>query len=142
MMNPLPPSFVLVCNRGPIAIGRFEKPAFHKEEGENLLHKFDIDVEYGEPIDYGVGTALSDFDHARLIETYVDHKCKVRDTARVLRRSPHTVKRHVEDHRMSVFRNGSCLRCRRVNGRDLSNTFDKIDYSCNLSAERNGVDVA
>ncbi len=113
-MNPLPPSFALVCNRGPIAIGRFEKPAFHKEEGENLLHKFDIDIEYGEPIDYGVGTALSDFDHA----------CKVRDTARALKRSPHTVTRHIEDHRSAVLRDGSCSRCIRARGREISNSFN------------------
>jgi hypothetical protein len=116
---------VLVCNRGPIAIGRFEKPAFHKEEGENLLHKFGIDIEYGEPIDYGVGTALSDFDHARLIETYVDHVFKVRDTAKAVKRSPHTVARHVEDHRLEVLRNGSCARCRRVKGREMSAPLNK-----------------
>ncbi|MCJ7424377.1 hypothetical protein MUP01_08955 [Candidatus Bathyarchaeota archaeon] len=125
MMNPLPPSFVLVCNRGPIAIGRFEKPAFHKEEGENLLHKFGIDIEYGEPIDYGVGTALSDFEHARLIETYVDLACKVRDTARNLTRSPHTVTRHIEDHQSEVVRDGTCARCRRVNGREAANALKK-----------------
>jgi len=125
MMNPLPPSFVLVCNRGPIAIGRFEKPAFHKEEGENLLHKFGIDVEYGEPVDYGTGTALSDFDHARLIEIYVDHAYKVRETARFSKRSPHTVTRHIEDHSLAVFRDGSCARCRRVNGHEASNSLNK-----------------
>jgi hypothetical protein len=124
MMDPLPPSFVLVCSRGPIAIGRFEKPAFHKEEGENLLHKFGIDVEYGEPIDYGTGTALSDSDHARLIETYIDHAHKVRETARSLKRSPHTIARHIEDHRLEVLRDGSCARCRRVNGRESSNALD------------------
>jgi len=125
MMNPLPPSFVLVCNRGPIAIGRFEKPEFHKEEGENLLRKFGIDIEYGEPIDYGIGMALCDFDHARLIETYVDHACKVRDTARVQKRSPHTVMKHVEDHRLGVLRDGYCARCKRVKGREPSNPLSK-----------------
>jgi len=135
MMNPLPPSFVLVCNRGPIAIGRFEKPAFHKEEGENLLRKFGIDVEYGEPIDYGTGTALSDFDHTRLIETYVNNACRIRETARALKRSPHTVTRHIEDHRLAVLRDGSCDRCRRVDGREVANALDRSVSKEDLLAE-------
>ena len=116
---------MLVCNRGPIAIGRFEKPEFHKEEGENLLSKFGIDIEYGEPIDYGTGMALSDFDHARLVQTYVDHAYKVRDTVRALKRSPHTVTRHIEDHRLEVLQDGTCARCRRVNGREFHNALNK-----------------
>jgi hypothetical protein len=124
-MNPLPLSFALACNRGPIAIGRFEKPEFHKEEGENLLSKFGIDIEYGESVDYGTGMAPSDFDHARLIGTYIDHAYKVRDTARALKRSPHTVMRHIENHRREVLRDRSCARCRRVNGRESSNALNK-----------------
>lgn len=116
---------MLVCNRGPIAIGRFEKPEFHKEEGENLLSEFGIDIEYGEPVDYGTGMALSDFDHARLIETYIDHAYKVRDTARVLKRSPHTVTRNIDDHRLEVLRDGTCARCRRVSGREFHNALNK-----------------
>lgn len=81
-----------------------EEPEFHKKEGENLLRKFGIDIEYGEPIDYGTGITLFDFDHARSIETYVNHTYKVRDTARVLRKSPHTVTRHVKDHQLAVLR--------------------------------------
>ena len=69
--------------------------------------------------------ALSDFDHARLIETYIDHAHKVRDTARALKRSPHTVTRHIGDHRLEVLRDGACARCRRVNGREVSNALDK-----------------
>jgi hypothetical protein len=114
---------VLVCNRGPIAIGRFEKPEFHKEEGENLLSKFGIDIEYGEPVDYGTGMALSDFDHARLIETYTDYSGKIRETARVVKRSPHIVIRHIKDHRLAVLRDGSCARCQRVSGRENSNAL-------------------
>ncbi len=125
LMNPFPPSFVLVCNRGPIAIGRFEKPAFHKEEGENVLRKFGIEIEYGEPIDYGEGTHLSDFDHAKLVEAYVDHAYKLREAARALKRSPQTVTRHIEDHRLAVVREGTCARCRRVDGREASNLLDR-----------------
>jgi hypothetical protein len=65
-----------------------------------------MDIECGEPIDYGVGTALSDFDHARLVEAYVGHSCRARDTARALKGSSHIVTRRVEDHRLEVLRDG------------------------------------
>ncbi|MEM4736460.1 MAG: hypothetical protein QXD41_01170, partial [Nitrososphaeria archaeon] len=91
----------------------------------NLLRKFDIDIEYGEPVDYGTGTALSDFDHAKLIETYVSNNCKIRETARDLKRSPHTVTRHIEDHRLAVLRDGTCARCRRVSSHNASNALTR-----------------
>jgi len=103
--------------------------------------KFGIDIEYGEPVDYGTGMALSDFDHARLIETYVDHAFKVRDTARTLKRSPHTVTRHIEDHRLEVFRDGSCARCGGVGGQESSNALDKGNCADDLCAEINEVNV-
>jgi len=58
-------------------------------------------------------------------ETYTDHACRVRDTAKALKRSPHTVTRHIEDHRLEVLRDGSCARCRRVKGRELSNALNR-----------------
>ncbi|MCK4668908.1 hypothetical protein KAT21_02165 [Candidatus Bathyarchaeota archaeon] len=32
----------LLSSRGPIAIGKFSKPSWHKEEKENLFKKLDI----------------------------------------------------------------------------------------------------
>ena len=72
---------------------------------------------------------------ARLIETYIDHAYKVRDTARALKRSPHTVTRHIEDHRLEVLRGGTCARCRRVNGRETSNALNNRTCGVDLSGK-------
>lgn len=72
LMNPKPHQFVLLSNRGPIAIGIFDKPPWHKEEKENLFKELDIQIKYGEVPEIGVGIQLSDWDHAEIIKTYVE----------------------------------------------------------------------
>jgi len=46
-MNPKPHQFVLLSNRGPIAVGIFDKPPWHKKEKENLFKELDIQIKYG-----------------------------------------------------------------------------------------------
>ncbi len=115
MMNPKPHQFVLLSSRGPIAIGLFSKPPWHKEEKENLFKKLNIQIKYGEVPQVGIGIQLSDWDHAEIIKTYVDTG-KVSETERLCGRARGTIYRHVKKHNLSIKRKGFCERCRRVKG--------------------------
>jgi len=116
LMNPKPHQFVLLSNRGPIAIGMFDKPYWHKEEKENLFKELGIQIKYGEVPQIGVGSQLSDWDHAEIIKTFVDTG-KASETGRLCGRSRGTVYRHIQRHNLSVKRRGFCDRCRRVKGK-------------------------
>jgi len=64
----------------------------------------------------GVGSQLSDWDHAEIIKTFVDTG-KASETGRLCGRSRGTVYRHIQRHNLSVKRRGFCDRCRRVKGK-------------------------
>jgi len=114
-MNPKPHQFVLLSNRGPIAIGLFDKPYWHKEEKENLFKELGIQIKYGEVPQVGVGIRLSDWDHAEIIKAYVETGT-ASETQRVCGRARDTVYRHIRKHNLSIKRRGFCDRCRRVKG--------------------------
>lgn len=117
MMNPHQRIFVVISNKGPVGVGTFDLPYWHKKKKENLLELLDIKVERGEAPDYGneARNTVSDFEHVKLVSEYA----KVRSMHKVAKRfsrSPATVGQHIRQHDDEVGTLGYCSRCRRVRG--------------------------
>jgi hypothetical protein len=96
---------------GSIGVGIFDRPTWHKEEKENILKSTQIEIKYEQKEDteerrYGVG----DFQHAEIIEKYIETK-SMHKTAADLSRSSATVKAHIASHNLSVKRLGECDKC-------------------------------
>lgn len=53
LMDPPAHAFVILNSRGPIGVGRFDYPYWHKTEQEDLMQELGIKAEYGELPDYG-----------------------------------------------------------------------------------------
>jgi len=117
-----PEKFILITKSGSIARGYFEYPWWHKTEREDLLKEFDIQVDYGEPINYGDKgwKTVSDFEHKEFIITRATVKNKygrkisIGDIARQFNRSNATVGKHVLRHNREVREYGECSICKRV----------------------------
>lgn len=118
LMNPHPRAFALLSNRGPVAMGTFDLPFWHKKPKENILKLLDIHVDWGEAPDYGdrARNTVSDFEHDKIVATYMDIR-SMKKVAKAYSRSPATVNTHISDHDDDVGRLGYCRRCKRVRGR-------------------------
>jgi len=117
--------FLGVTKRGSIFRGYFEYPWWHKEEKEDLIHELNIQIDYGEPINYGIKNfrAVSDFEHIEMIRLRIEEKNKfgrplsLRDIGKRLRRGLGSVHKHCQDHNEDIDRVGVCQRCSRAHGK-------------------------
>lgn len=116
-MNIKPRIFVLVSNRGPLALGHFEYPWWHKKEKEDILKLLDIKIEAGDVPDYGdqARNTVSDFEHIRLVGMYLEVK-SMQKVAKMLSRSPSTVNKQITEHDEEIRKAGCCSSCKRVRG--------------------------
>lgn len=116
-MGMKPRVFALISNRGPLALGHFDYPWWHKEEKEDMLRLFDIKIEAGDVPDYGVQArnTVSDFEHIRLVGLYLEGN-SMQKVAKILSRSPATVNKHISEHDVEVAKTGCCSQCKRVRG--------------------------
>ena len=120
----LPPDkFVILTRNSAIGIGRTEYPAFHKEEGEDLLTLFDITVEYGEEFQYSDSQRVGDMEHEEMMRLYMD-EYSMMEIAGIKHRSASTVKSHIDRHNSGVIRKGRCAICSKVDG-DLADSLVK-----------------
>jgi hypothetical protein len=116
-MGMKPRIFGLISNRGPLALGHFDYPWWHKEEKEDMLKLLDIKIDAGDVPDYGnqARNTVSDFEHIRLVEMYLEVK-SMQKVAKMLSRSPATVNKHISEHDAEVAKTGCCSQCKRVRG--------------------------
>ena len=113
--------YILLSKRGSIARGYFEYPPWHKQEKEDMLKMFDIEIEHGEPIDYADKgfKRISDFEHEKIVMLrheggeegipFPHHKI-----ARQLKRSSATIWKMINEHNKAVRSVGVCSICKRV----------------------------
>lgn len=115
--------FVVVSRKGPIGFGMADLPAWHKQESENLLREFDIDIKYGElphVTDGKMGTKVSDYEHVRIIKSRLTMKGKtgeaigMEELGKKLDRSSATVFKQIARHNNMVHGVGECDKCARV----------------------------
>jgi hypothetical protein len=116
-MGMKPRIFALISNRGPLALGHFDYPPWHKEEKEDMLKLLDIKIEAGDVPDYGdqARNTVSDFEHIRLVGLYLEVK-SMQKVAKILSRSPATINKHISEHDAEVLKTGCCSQCKRVRG--------------------------
>ena len=120
-----PNRFFMIKKDGALAVGKFPKLAFHKEEGVNLLKELGIEVEYGEEIDEGKLNTVGDREHEQIVRTYVDIGCSsMKKVSDAIHKSPATVHSHINTHNDSIEDSGYCPRCRRL-GSDLEDVIAK-----------------
>ena len=107
--------FVLISRTGSLGRGIFECPPWHKKEKEDLLKKFDVQIDYGEPIDYGDKgfKRISDFEHLDIIRFRMQGLSEGKITEE-LKRSSRTIHNHIFQHNNSVEKLGFCERCKKL----------------------------
>ena len=118
LMDLDPSCFVLVCSRGPIALGWFEEVPWHKQEKENILKILDLEPQYGELPDYlqpGYSAAhVGATEHTKILEKYLEVQ-NMGKVGELIKRSAGTVHNHIANHNREVRALGSCSRCKRRN---------------------------
>jgi hypothetical protein len=116
-MGMKPRIFTLISNRGPLALGHFDYPWWHKEEKEDMLKLLDIKIDAGDVPEYGdqARNTVSDFEHIRLVGLYLEVK-SMQKVAKILSRSPATINKHISEHDAEVAKTGCCSQCKRVRG--------------------------
>lgn len=102
--------YVLLTGTGAIAIGKFDKPAWHKEENEDILTKLHIDVVYLDPERVIQGQNVSPSEHAIIIRSYSELQ-SMGKVATKLSRSKDTIQRAVKRHNDTIGEIGHCLEC-------------------------------
>jgi hypothetical protein len=123
----MPPKyFFIVSSKGPIGIGKFPCPAWHKQERENIVKAVGLKIERGEQVDYGKDRGMfktvGDEEHVQFVNEYFDGSsmCKL---ARKLGRSSATIMAQIHSHNEAIDKEGYCVRCRRLKGkRELEKT--------------------
>jgi hypothetical protein len=116
----MPPKyFFIVSAKGPLGIGKFPLPPWHKQERENILRSVGLKVEYGDRIDYGesrgVYKTVGDQEHLDIINTYFGG-VSMGKIAKKLDRSAATVHTQIHSHDESIDKQGYCAECRRLKG--------------------------
>lgn len=112
--------YIILSRRGSLGRGIFEYPLWHKQEKEDLLKQLNIQIDYGEPIDYGDKgyKRVSDFDHEELIMLRAQgdkgSPMGYHRIAELKKRSTHTIYKEVKRHNRNINKLGFCERCRRL----------------------------
>lgn len=102
--------FVMLTGTGAIAIGKFTKPEWHKEENENILAKLNIDIIYLDPERIAQGYNVAPSEHALIIRTYNELK-SMGKVAIKLERSKDTIQRAIKRHNSTIEEIGKCVEC-------------------------------
>lgn len=106
--------FVMLTGTGAIAIGKFDKPAWHKEENENILFKLNIDVTYLDLERVIQGPNVAPSEHALIIRTYKETRSMAK-VALKLSRSKSTIQAAVKRHNSVIAEVGWCIECKSCN---------------------------
>jgi hypothetical protein len=127
--------FIVLTKNGGIGNGRFNLPYWHKEKYEDLFTSLNINIEYGDKINYGERNRdVSDFEHANIMMVRTTGvaiskianggKFDVDGTKIELRaRSSATATKHIHKHNDDIKALGYCDTCKRV---DSTKTFKRI----------------
>jgi hypothetical protein len=116
----MPPQyFFIVSAKGPLGIGSFPCPPWHKQERENILRSGGLKVEYRDRIEYGesrgVYKTVGDQEHIDIIGSYFEG-LSMGKIARKLDRSAATVYAQIHSHDEAIGKANFCAECRRLKG--------------------------
>lgn len=117
----LPEEFVIISISGAFGIGKFPEIEWHKNEGEHILNKVGIKVEFGEETsrDYGMDKGkymtVSDMEYFQIIKMRIEG-LSYDKLAKEFQRSSGTIYSQVNKHNASIARIDLCERCEKVGG--------------------------
>ncbi|MEM3881478.1 MAG: helix-turn-helix domain-containing protein [Candidatus Bathyarchaeia archaeon] len=110
--------FIMLTRKGDIAIGIFEMPKWHAQEGEDVAGKLGIKVSFEdqpiEGVNKGDYKTVGDEEHAEIMRLYKDENLSMARIAKKLSRSSGTIKVQIDKHNESIVKLGYCPACRRV----------------------------
>lgn len=125
--------FIVLSRHGGVGHGTFEYPYWHKEEKENIIQELNIQIEYGDAINYGdKRNSISDFEHSKIIMARLSEKeskgtlismAKLGmggnwefkgEKVTLLPRSPASIMHEIDQHNKDIAAQGSCQICKRV----------------------------
>lgn len=114
-------AFVLLSRTGAIGMGSFSALPWHKQEKEATVPSVGLRIEYGEEPEYGEDRrtfkTTGDYEHAEILELYLDHKQSMHKIADLKNRSTSTIQAQIKAHDIAIKRSGFCPRCRRIKGK-------------------------
>jgi len=107
--------FILISRTGTLGRGTFKCPPWHKNEKEDLLKQLNIQIDYGQPIDYGDKgfKRISDFEHKDIVQHRLQGMA-MNKIAETMKRSNRTIEVHIKKHNLDVEKLGYCERCKRL----------------------------
>lgn len=111
---------VMLQENGNMALGKYDLPKYHKEEGVDLLKEIGITVEHDQELEESTTTKVGDKEHAAMIQLYNEEESML-VVSKKLVRSLSTVSYHVTFHNEQIEEKGYCPRCKKAKG-DLDTT--------------------
>lgn len=105
--------FIILSQEGPIGHGTCTQPFWHKQEGEDLLRLFDIDVTYSdapEQSDNGQHH-MNPYEHAQIIQARYENHLSYAKLGTEYKRSTKTIKDTIDRHNRSIEGIGQCTLC-------------------------------
>lgn len=113
----MPPSkFVLLTAKGAIGFGAFRYPEWHKEESEDLIEQFDIQIERlaGAVEEKHRSNRMKPEEHYKLLKSYLETK-SILKTAVAFNRSHATVYKVILEHNNRILKGvGFCDVCAEI----------------------------
>jgi hypothetical protein len=115
----LPREFAVLSRQGDIGIGVFPLPTWHVKEGEGIMSKLGLKVQFEEIPERGeyrgTFTTVGDEEHTKIMQLYNDGLSMV-GIAEKIGRSSATIRNQINRHNKTVERVGYCAICRRAKG--------------------------
>jgi hypothetical protein len=105
--------FVIMSEDGPIGHGTATMPYWHKQEGEDLLRLFDIEVKYPdtpEQIDNGQ-RHMNPYEHAQIVQARYEKHLSYAKLGLEFTRSSKTIKDVIDRHNRLIESMGQCTVC-------------------------------
>jgi hypothetical protein len=129
--------FILTTQSGGLCHGRFCMPYWHKTEKEDLLSLLNIDVKYGENINYAEGEQnhVSDFEHVDVMKVRTQKGLSMNSLAKggtfevgdsqivLEKRSSQTIYQMIKQHDADIKAMGYCSVCERLQEDKLARTL-------------------
>jgi hypothetical protein len=105
--------FILVSQDGPIGHGSCSYPYWHKEEGEDLLKKFNIEINYSEAPEHNETgqNHINPYEHANIIQARLEKNLSMAKLGVEYRRSSKTIKDTIDRHNRAIQSIGQCELC-------------------------------
>lgn len=123
--------FIILTRHGGVGHGTFEYPYWHKEEKENIIQNLNIQIQYGDAINYGdKGREFSDFEHVNTIKVRINQKLSMNKLALggtwkiegeeivLKKRGDPTIYKAIMEHNKDIESQGYCSICKRLNAKE------------------------